>query len=145
MLSKLTVLLKQEQEMLSSLVQLAELQQEALINFKLDEIETLAKQQDFLANNLKKYEDNRIKLLMNWFGISRIDATNLRLSLIEQKVSGEDMKTIKRLRIAMKRLNDRLIEVNNINRTLSNRARNSVRNMMEMISNSPMRLCNVKV
>ena len=54
MLSKLTVLLKQEQEMLSSLLQLAELQQDALINFRLEEIETLAKQQDFLAKNLKK-------------------------------------------------------------------------------------------
>ncbi len=145
MLAKLHSFLKYEKELIDKLTKLAEEQRDALVKFDMMKVEQLAIYQDTLVKNIREAEEKRIKLLMNWMGLSRIQAMNLKLSSIEKRLKGEEMIEIKRLRIAMKKLVSNLQNLNNTNRVLANRAKGSIQNIMMMFVGGGHQMFNVKI
>lgn len=145
MLSKLIECLKREQLLVSKMLELAKIQQQALINFETAKIEELALDQDHLAKQLRNHEEARIKIMMTWLNISRNDAMNLKLSVLENKLKDNEMIEVKRIRIAMKKLVSEWQNTNNTNRILANRAKNNVQNILMALTNNGNRIFNMKV
>ncbi|MCX6146686.1 MAG: flagellar protein FlgN [Candidatus Kapabacteria bacterium] len=145
MLAKLHSFLKFEKDLIDKLTKLAEEQRDALVKFDMIKVEQLAIYQDDLVKKIREAEEKRIKLLMNWMGISRMEAVNLKLSSIERRLEGAQMLEIKRLRIALKKLVSNLQNLNNTNRVLANRAKSSIQNMMMMFVGGGHQMFNVKI
>jgi hypothetical protein len=108
-------------------------------------VEQLANIQEIKLKELREVEEQRIKVLITWLGISRADAMNLRLSTIENKLDGAALNEIKKMRISMKKLITAMRDKNNTNRILAVRARNSVQNILSQIVNNKKQVCNVKL
>lgn len=145
MLSKLHKFLKYEKELIDKLTKLAEQQRDALVKFDMIKVEQLAIYQDDVVKNIREAEEKRIRLLMNWMGLTRIEAMNLKLSSIEKRLNGEELIEIKRLRIALKKLVSNLQNLNNTNRVLANRAKSSIQNIMMMFVGGGHQMFNVKI
>lgn len=144
MLSQLIQYMEYEKILLGQLVKYAELQQEALKNFDVKSVEKFSEIQDKVSQKLKQTEKDRIEMIMKWMGLSRKDATNLKLSTIEKKLKGDNFKIVSNLRETLSELTTKLYDLNKNNRILINRAKNSVQNMMEIFTGGR-RICNVKV
>jgi len=144
MLSQLIQYMEYEKILLGQLVKYAELQQEALKNFDVKSVEKFSEIQDKVSLKLKQTEKDRIEMIMKWMGLSRKDATNLKLSTIEKKLKGDNFKIVSNLRESLNELTSILYDLNKNNRILINRAKNSVQNMMEIFKGGR-RICNVKV
>ena len=145
MLNKLYQIIKHEERLLLDLNRLAEEQKNALIKFEMQKVEQLAVVQEQKLKDIRESEDQRIKLLMTWLGVSRVDAMSLKLSAIENKLTGESLTEIKKMRINMKKLVSNLHNLNNVNRVLAMRAKTSVQNILNLLVNSGRAVCNVKI
>lgn len=146
MLKDLKRYLMHEEQLVNKLVDLAQQQQKALVNFDIDSLYDITKFQQDISLSFKHVENNRIELLMKWYNISRNQAKNLSLSQLQRTFKDEDFSEIKNIR---KKLKDSLISLNNLNstnRVLSNRAKNSINEMMKSLSKrGETQVCNVKV
>ncbi len=145
MLNKLYQILKHEHKLISHLNELTDQQRDSLIKFDMKNVEQLANIQEIKLKELREVEEQRIKVLITWLGISRADAMNLRLSTIENKLDGAALNEIKKMRISMKKLITAMRDKNNTNRILAVRARNSVQNILSQIVNNKKQVCNVKL
>ncbi len=134
-----------EQQLLQELVRLATRQQTALANYNIAELEEITSFQNELIKNVRIAEEKRIDLLMSWMRIGRRDAVNLKLSLIKKHVENPDISTaIRELQKSLRSLIEQLQVLNTTNRLLTNRARTSIKEMMEMITGGNS-MCNVKI
>lgn len=145
MIDKLIKYLEHEQHLISELVRLAERQQRALVKYDIRELDEITSYQESIAKSLRGLEDQRISFLMAWLGLNRSQAANLRLSAIESKLKNEDFNNIKSLRTNLKNLITNLQNLNNTNKVLANRARHSVRDMMNLFTSANRHVFNVKV
>lgn len=145
MTSNLFTYLKHEQQLLKELVSLAEKQQKALIKYDTSLLDEIASYQTVVVKSLRQAEDHRINLLMSWLGISRIEASSLKLSALEKYFKNEELKELKAFRSDLKKLMTQLQSLNSLNRVLTNRARNSVKDILTHFTNSNNFVCNVRV
>lgn len=145
MLNKLLTYLKYEEQLLLELNNLAEKQQFALVKFQMDELEQIVKYQEEVANNLKLAEDQRMHLLMSYFRISKREAMELSLSKIEEYFSNEEKVEINKVKAKLKRLLSDLSDKNLANKVLTNRARHSIREIINVFTNGNNNVYSVRV
>jgi flagellar biosynthesis/type III secretory pathway chaperone len=144
-MTNLLSFLKYEKQLLKELVTLAEKQQGALIKFNTNELDRITNYQFEVSKSLKQAEEKRIKMLMAMFGVTRMEATNLSLSAVIEKLERDDVTEFEKMKKEMKMLVGNLQHFNTINRVLANRARNSVREILSILTNGVNHVCNVKV
>ena len=144
-MTNLLSFLKYEKQLLKELLTLAQKQQGALIKFNSNELDRVTNYQLEVSKSLKQAEEKRIKMLMSMFGMSRVEATNLSLTSIIERLGKEDMSEFEKMKGDMKVLVNNLQHFNTINRVLANRARNSVREILAVLTNGVNHVCNVKV
>ena len=138
--------LKNEKSLADKLLALSEKLRDALMKYDKNLVEKISESQHHIAVKLKEMEEMRIRFLVTQFKISRMDASKLKLSEIEDKFSNEIRVEIKKIRIAMKRIAKQLAEVNSENRILSNKAKNSVNSIITQLDlNSSRKVCDVTV
>ncbi len=146
MLTKLFKYLRHEIGLIDELIILAEKQQKALISYDAGLLEEVTKYQDALAKGLKTAENQRVKFLTSTLKISSGKALSLKLSSLEG--AAQTQEELKELNNIRNELNEKLKmfhEINLSNRMLTNRAMNSVREMLAVFSGGGRRVCNVTV
>ncbi|TAL69243.1 MAG: hypothetical protein EPN82_08055 [Bacteroidetes bacterium] len=144
-MTNLLTYLKYEKQLLKEMVILAQKQQSALIKFNTNELDRITSYQFEVSKSLKLAEEKRIKMLMSMFGISRAEATNLKLSTIIEKMNKNDVLELESMKGEMNSLIGNLQHFNTLNRVLANRARNSVREILTILTNGTNNVCNVTV
>lgn len=144
-MTNLLTYLKYEKQLLKEMVVLAQKQQSALISFNTNELDKITTHQSEVSKSLKQAEDKRIKMLMSMFGVSRVEATNMRLSAIIDDMNKEDVHELETMKGEMNTLITNLHQFNTLNRVLANRARSSVREILTILTNGTNNVCNVKV
>ncbi len=144
-MTNLLTYLKYEKQLLKEMIVLAQKQQSALIKFNTNELDRITSYQSEVSKSLKQAEEKRIKMLMAMFGVSRVEATNMRLSAIIEKMNKEDVLELETMKGEMNSLIGNLQHFNTLNRVLANRARNSVREILTILTNGTNNVCNVKV
>ncbi|MFA7327794.1 MAG: hypothetical protein CVV25_08025 [Ignavibacteriae bacterium HGW-Ignavibacteriae-4] len=138
--------LKREKELTEKLLMLSNRLREALMSQRQDLVEKISQDQHIITAKLKEMEERRLRYMVSKLSISRVEASQLRLSEIEKTVEGENKIDLRRIRIAMKKIVAELQEVNTTNRLLSNRAKNSVSNIISTLnSRNGRKVCDVKV
>lgn len=145
MLKEFLELLQKEKQILTELVSITEKQNHALIEYKTTLIPEIVSKQDILLAQLSKLENERIKMFMDNFKISRADAIRLKLSFIESKLKGEKAELVKSLRMAIARLNERLVKLNNENKILANRGKQSINNIIRTLNQNNNAVFNVRI
>lgn len=138
--------LKREKELSEKLLMLSGRLREALMSQRQDLVEKISQDQHIITAKLKEMEERRLRYMVSKLSISRVEASQMRLSEIEKTVEGENKIELRRIRIAMKKIVSELQDVNTTNRLLSNRAKNSVSNIITALnSRNGRKVCDVKV
>lgn len=145
MLKEFLDLLDREEAILKEIVLVTQKQNQALIEYKTSSIPELVNKQDALLSQLSKIENERIKMFMDNFKISRAEAVGLKLSIIEAKLKGDKAEAIKKKRVTIARLNQRLIKLNNENRILANRGKQSINNIIRTLNQNNNAVFNVRI
>ncbi|MCO5250594.1 MAG: flagellar protein FlgN [Candidatus Kapabacteria bacterium] len=145
MLSKLITYLKYEEQLLKDLFNLAERQQNALVKMKLEDINDITSLQDEISGNLRKAEDNRLTIIANWLKITKQKAAQIKLSELAKMCNKNEAQEIENLKDSMDLLIAELHSINTSNRVLTNRARHSVKEMIDILTNGTNNVCNVRV
>jgi hypothetical protein len=134
-----------EQQLLEEMIRLADKQQSALVNYHISELSEITSFQDALIINMRSAEEKRIVLLMQWLGVSRKEAFELKLSALEEKIQNEEVcSDIKKMRKELRKMIDKLQNINATNRLLTNRARTNVKEMIDYITGGKA-VCNIEV
>ncbi|TNE32279.1 hypothetical protein EP342_05140 [bacterium] len=143
---KFVEFLKREKELTEKLLMLSNRLREALMSQRQDLIEKISQDQHIITTKLKEMEERRLRYMVSKLSISRVEASQLRLSEIEKSIEGENKIELRRIRISMKKIVAELQEINKTNRLLSNRARNSVNSIISALnSRNGRKVCDVKV
>lgn len=145
MIKQFLDILEKEEIILSQLVLVTEYQNRALIEYKTSSVPDIISKQDSLLSQLSKIENERIKMFMEIFKISRIEAVNLKLSMIEGKLKGDNALAVKQLRMSIAKLNSKLIKLNNENRILANRGKQSINNIIKTLNQNNNAVFNVRI
>lgn len=145
MSAKLITYLKYEEQLLQELLNLAEQQQNALIKMKFDELNVITGLQDEVSSNLRKAEDTRLTIIANWLKINKSKAISLGISDIAKLCSKEEHIELVQLKGNMRKLMAKLQEINTTNRVLTNRAKQSINEMIQILTNGTNNVCNVRV
>lgn len=145
MINKFLDILEKEEIILSQLVLVTEYQNRALIEYKTSSVPDIINKQDSLLSQLSKIENERIKMFMEIFKISRVEAVNLKLSMIEGKLKGDNALAVKKLRMSIAKLNSKLIKLNNENRILANRGKQSINNIIKTLNQNNNAVFNVRI
>ncbi len=145
MLTQLFTYLKYEQQLLEQLISYAQEQQEALVKIDIEKVASTAELQNEALKLLRSAENQRIKLTQNWLKISRTSAMQMKMSDLVKHFQGEELKELSALKEYMQILTDRLKKINMDNRILSNRARRSFAEFLEVFRENQKHVCNVTV
>jgi hypothetical protein len=145
MIKQFLDILEREEIILSQLVLVTEYQNRALIEYKTSNVPDIISKQDLLLSQLSKIENERINLFMNIFKITRSEAVNLKLSMIENKLKGDNALAVKHLRTTIAKLNNKLIQLNNENKILANRGKQSINNIIRTLNQNKNAVFNVKI
>ncbi len=145
MLTQLFTYLKYEQQLLEQLISYAEEQQDALVKIDIEKVASIAELQNEALKSLRNAENQRIKLMMNWLKIARSKAMQIKMSDLEKHFTGTELKEISALKDYMQILTDKLKKINMDNRILSNRARRSFAEFLEVFRDEQKHVCNVTV
>ncbi len=145
MIKQFLDILEREEIILSQLVLVTEYQNRALIEYKTSNVPDIISKQDLLLSQLSKIENERINLFMNIFKITRSEAVNLKLSMIENKLKGDNALAVKHLRTTIAKLNNKLIQLNNENKILANRGKQSINNIIRTLNQNNNAVFNVKI
>lgn len=145
MFSKFITFLKYEEQLLSELVRLSQRQQLAIVRNDIREIQEINSYQVELNKNLLKAEDDRFLILANWLKINKSDCKNLKLSELKKHLEKDEIKEVQKIQSNFELLVNQLYTLNNTNRMLINRARISIKEMIDFITNGTQNVCNFKV
>ncbi len=145
MLTQLFTYLKFEQQLLEQLITFAEEQQRALVKIDIEKVFSISELQNEALQSLRNAENQRIKLLMNWLKVSRPSAMRLKMSDLEQYFQGTELKEITAIKDYMQILTEKLKKLNMDNRILSNRAKRSFAEFLEVFREQNKHVCNVTV
>lgn len=145
MFSKFITFLKFEEQLLSELVRLSQRQQLAIVRNDIREIQEINSYQVELNKNLLKAEDDRFLILTNWLKINKSDSRKIKLSDLKKYINKDEAKELQRIQKSFEVLIQQLHTLNNTNRMLINRARISIKEMIDYITNGTQNVCNFKV
>jgi predicted metalloendopeptidase len=145
MLLKLIAMLKYEMNLLEKLNKVAMEQQTALIEYKIDQLDRLAAEQQELAAKLHDAEKQRISMVKLWLNISTREAATMKLSALERKLDPRDIHEFQKVRVSLRSLMTNLHYTNTTNRVLNKRARNTISSIISFFTNGTNHICNVKI
>ncbi|MDX9790899.1 MAG: flagellar export chaperone FlgN [Candidatus Kapabacteria bacterium] len=145
MIEKLMVYLRYEEQLLEELVGLAQEQQKALVLLNLTDLDDISRKQEEMLANLKQAEDARIKFMMDWLKITRTSASKMTMSQILNFSDKNNYSVLQLMQESMNSLSNQLVNLNMANRVLSNRAKNSVTELISILTNGTNNVCNVRV
>lgn len=145
MIDKFKILIDYEKNLMEHLVFFAEKQKEALVRYKISELELIASQIADISKKLRQAEEQRINLVMNWLRLSRRDASAMTLTSISEKLDPIDKDLILTYKNQMAELLSAFTSLNLVNRLLANKARNNVAEMLAFLTNGTNHVCNVKI
>ncbi|MFA5512673.1 MAG: flagellar export chaperone FlgN [Candidatus Kapaibacterium sp.] len=145
MIEKLMVYLRYEEQLLEELVGLAQEQQKALVLLNLTDLDDISRKQEEMLSNLKQAEDARIKFMMDWLKITRTSASKMTMSQILNFSDKNNYSVLQLMQESMNSLSNQLVNLNMANRVLSNRAKNSVTELISILTNGTNNVCNVRV
>ncbi|MFA7626075.1 MAG: flagellar export chaperone FlgN [Candidatus Kapaibacterium sp.] len=145
MIEKLMVYLRYEEQLLEELVGLAQEQQKALVLLNLTDLDDISRKQEEMLSNLKQAEDARIKFMMDWLKITRTSASKMTMSQILNFSDKNNYSVLQLMQESMNSLSNQLVNLNMANRVLSNRAKNSVTELISILRNGTNNVCNVRV
>ncbi len=143
--SELFGLLTLEQEILERVVDLASQQQQALIQFESTRIEEIAREQEVYAKQMDECELQRIRLISATFGLSLNAARSLKLSQLATMIDTEHVPELLEFKDAMNSLTQKVQFVNNVNRVLAVRGRNSVKATLDHVRSHRLHVVNASL
>jgi len=145
MIDKLMIYLRYEERLLEDLVKLAKIQQSALIKMQLADLEEISLQQEEMLTNLKNAEEARIKFLMEWLNITKSSATKITMSQIINYSETNNYSVLLLMQESMNSLTNQLVNINIANKILTNRAKNSVNDLIGIFTNGTNNVYNIRV
>lgn len=145
MLSNLFQFLLHEKQLLKELIELAERQQRALVEYKIEDLEEITACQAEVSKSLREAEDRRLAMLAAALKVSRSEAAAMTMTKLEQFFDADELHELRRLKHELRSLTNSLRNLNLVNRVLTNRARRSVADILSMFRNGFNHVCNVKV
>ena len=137
--------LNAEKKLLEQLVILSDKQKEALVKYDISGLESITLKQWEVSREIKQVEEQRITLVASWLGIKKTDAMRMKLSEVINILKDEESSILTTLKNEFKNLFARLQVNMSLNRVLSNRARNSLSELMHIMTNGSNHVCNVKI
>jgi hypothetical protein len=145
MIDKLMIYLRYEERLLEDLVKLAKIQQSTLIKMQLADLEEISLQQEEMLTNLKNAEEARIKFLMEWLNITKSSATKITMSQIINYSETNNYSVLLLMQESMNSLTNQLVNINIANKILTNRAKNSVNDLIGIFTNGTNNVYNIRV
>lgn len=142
-MNSLEQILENEYHILNKILHQMELQKKALIKYDISEIERETNILLELIRKLKVLEEDRINILIRDFNISKREAFKMRLSKIVEQIPQNDK--IKNISAELSKIIPSIVTTNTVINLLTNRALNSLSEIMSFFSNSSTSVCNVKV
>ncbi len=143
--SELFGLLSVEHDTLERILDAATQQQQALIHFDADRIAEIAAEQELCARQIEECELQRIRLVSTTFGISISQARGLILRRLAAMLDQEHAQELIQMREKMNGLSAKIQFVNNVNRVLALRGRNSVNATLEHVRSQRLHVINAKL
>jgi len=137
--------LKAEKFLLEQLVALSDKQKEALVKYDISGLESITLKQWELTKEIKQVEEQRITLVSSWLGIKKSDAMRLKLSDVINIMKEDEDSILNKLKIEFKNLLSKLHVNQSLNRVLASRARNSLSELLHIMTNGSNHVCNVKI
>lgn len=126
-------LLAEEHQILESVLDLATRQQQALIHFDTEAIESMVTQHGNHVQNIDAHEQRRLRLLSATFQIPLDQARRMCLRDLASIVDPLHAEELLAVRTAMNAVSEKIQFVNSVNRVLALRGRNSVRETLEHV------------
>ncbi|MBL7998942.1 MAG: flagellar export chaperone FlgN [Candidatus Kapabacteria bacterium] len=143
--TELISILSQEREFLEQIVELAEHQQQALIRFDADKIESIALEQERLSKSMTDLEMQRFRVISIALGITLREAQSVTLSQMIDHLAPEHVDEMMNVKMKMSVLVTKLQFLNSVNRVLALRGRNSVRSTLDFISQEKVHVVNASL
>jgi len=145
MFTKFLTFLKYEEQLLGEILRLSEKQQNAIIKHNIKELEEINSYQNELNKNLFKAEQERMQILANWLNINSYNVKEIKLSDLKKFISKDEYKELIKIQNNFKQLTDKIYNLNNTNKILINKAKQSIKEMIEFLTNGTQNVCNYKV
>ncbi len=145
MIDKLMIYLRYEEQILQEVVNLAKEQQRALITMNFSQLNDISQKQEESLINLKKVEEARINFLAEWLKITKTSASKMTMSQLINFSDKNNFRVLSLMQESMNSLSEQLQNLNLSNRVLSNRAKNSVGELIDILTNGTNNACNVRV
>lgn len=142
-MNNLEKILENEYNALNKILEQMELQKKALIKYDITEIERETNILLELIRKLKVLEEARINILVQDFNLSKREAFKIRLSKIIEQIPQNEK--IKKIAEELSTIVPSIISTNTVINLLTNRALNSLSEIMFFFSNGSNSVCNVKV
>lgn len=142
-MNNLEQILENEYDVLNKILEQMELQKKALIKYDISEIERETNILLELIRKLKVLEEDRINILVQDFNLSMREAFKIRLSKIIEQIPQNEK--IKKIAEELSKIVPSIISTNTVINLLTNRALNSLSEIMFFFSNGSNSVCNVKV
>ena len=137
--------LRAEKYLLEQLVALSDKQKDALVKYDISGLESITLKQWELSKEIKQVEEQRITLVSSWLGIKKTDAMRLKLSDVINIMKEDDNSILTILKNEFKALLSKLQTNQSLNRVLASRARNSLGELLHIMTNGSNHVCNVKI
>lgn len=145
MIEKLMIYLRYEEQLLQELVDLAKIQQACLINLHLNKLDDISSELEELLNRLRNAEDARINYIADWLNIAKKEASSMTMTQIIAFSDNNNYSVLSLMQESMNTLTNQLVTLNLTNRVLTNRAKHSVSELINILTNGTNNVCNVRV
>lgn len=136
--------LQEQAGMIRELIRSAEDQQEALIHLRGDELEKITQRQTELLLLMQQKERLRWHIVNSEMGVKKQDAPRATLTELLETMHEYEQEMYGSIRNELTTLLARLQQLNNTNRLLAQRARNSTAHILEFMREN-VTVCNVKI
>lgn len=136
--------LQDQAGMLRELIRSSEEQQQALVHLRADELEKITQKQTELLLLMQQKERLRWHILTTDLGMNRQDAPRATLSELLGTMQDYEQEMYGSIRNELATLLARLQQLNNTNRLLAQRARNSTSHILDFMRDN-VSICNVKI
>lgn len=139
------IYLRYEEQLLQELVDLAKIQQACLINLHLNKLDDISSELEELLNRLRNAEDARINYIADWLNIAKKEASSMTMTQIIAFSDNNNYSVLSLMQESMNTLTNQLVTLNLTNRVLTNRAKHSVSELINILTNGTNNVCNVRV
>lgn len=137
--------LKDEQTLLEQMLTLSRQQQEALVKYDSDSLQSITTSLGIVLSNLHEKEDARYRIVGTALKVTEKVAKSLTLSQVADFLGIGTDEEFETTRLELKETVQRLQQFNKLNRLLARRGTKSVRDLAEVITSGDRTICNVTV